>query len=77
MNNQILSKHRSKSFNILFERRLNNLENKKETPATTTNTLVIEARAKDIGEIIFLTIRTKAKKDVKKKYKDKNKKKKI
>jgi hypothetical protein len=58
-------------FNILFERRLNGLEDYKETLAITMNTPAFEARAKDMGEIVFPTIGVR--KDVKRKYEDKNK----
>jgi hypothetical protein len=52
------------------------LEDYKRILAATTNILTIEARAKDIKEIVFFTIRAKAKKDAKKKCEDKNKEKK-
>jgi transposase InsO family protein len=72
MNNRILSRHGSKSFDVLFERRLNNLENYRGTPAATTNTLAIEARARDMGEIVFSAIRARAKRDAERKCEDKN-----
>jgi hypothetical protein len=69
-------RHGSKLFNILFERRLNGLEDYKGTPAATTNTLAIEARARDMREIVFPTIGARAKRDAERKCKDKNKEKK-
>jgi hypothetical protein len=73
MNNQILSRYGSRLFNVLFERRSNSLKNYRGTLATTMNTLVIEVRARDMGEIVFPAIGARAKRDAERKCKDKNK----
>jgi hypothetical protein len=74
MNNLILLRHRSKLFDVLFGRRSNSLEDYKGTPTTTTNTSAIEAKARDMREIVFFAIGTRAKRDTKRKCEDKNKK---
>jgi hypothetical protein len=73
MNNQILSRYGSKLFNILFERKSNNLKDYKETLAATMNISAIEARVRDMREIVFLAIGARARRDVKRKCEDKNK----
>jgi hypothetical protein len=66
-------KHGSRPFDVLFGKRLNSLEDYKKTPTTMINTLAIKAKTKNIKKIVFSTIRTKTKKDAKRKCKDKNK----
>jgi hypothetical protein len=72
MNNRILSRHGSRPFDVLFRRKLNGLEDYKGTPAATTNTLAIEARARDIGKIVFSAIGARARRDAERKCEDKN-----
>jgi proteasome assembly chaperone (PAC2) family protein len=45
----------------------------KKTLAITMNTLAIEARAKDMGEIVFFAIGVRAKKDAERKCENKSK----
>jgi hypothetical protein len=72
MNNRILLRHRSRPFNIFFEKRLNSLENYRKALIAIMNTLTIEARAKDMGKKVFLAIGVKAKRDAEKKCEDRN-----
>jgi hypothetical protein len=65
-------KYGLRPFDILFRRKLNGLKDYKETLVAMTNILAIEARARDIGEIVFPAIGARARRNAKKKYKDKN-----
>jgi hypothetical protein len=72
INNRILSRHGSRPFDVLFGRRSNGLKDYRGTPAATTNTLAIEARAKDMGEIVFPAIGARARRDAERKCEDRN-----
>jgi hypothetical protein len=53
-------------------RKSNDLEDYKGTPAATTNTPAIEARARDIRKIVFFAIGARARRDAERKCEDRN-----